>query len=366
MRRENVDYYELLCVSRNATDEEIKKAYRKLALQHHPDRNPGNKEAEENFKKISQAYAVLGDSDKRQRYNQFGSADDTGSVFDFGFQGNFDTVFNDLFSDFFGAQKQQRSRKGDDLRYNLTIEFEEAVFGGEKEIDIPNEIRCSVCNGSRLEPGHQPQTCSSCGGRGQVRQSHGFFTINRTCEFCGGEGHIIKHPCKVCKGRGSVKTKKKLKIKIPPGVDTGTRLKLRGEGMQQAGDTVPGDLYIVLQVKEHAIFERAGDDIAVQVDIGFPILCLGGEITIPTIEGQTEIKIPSGTQPGKVFRLKGLGVTKSNGYGRGDQLVYLHIVIPKSLNEKQRNLMEELSKEFNDTNPKTRKGFKDKFIEMFE
>lgn len=366
MRRENADYYELLCVSRDATDEEIKKAYRKLALQHHPDRNPGNKEAEEIFKKISQAYAVLGDSEKRQRYNRFGSADDMGSAFDFGFQGNFDSVFNDLFSDFFGAQKQQRSRKGDDLRYNLTIEFEEAVFGGEKEIDIPNDVRCSVCNGSRIEPGHQPQTCNNCGGRGQVRQSHGFFTINRTCEFCGGEGHIIKHPCKACKGRGSVKTKKKLKIKIPPGVDTGTRLKLRGEGMQQAGDTAPGDLYIVLQVKEHAVFERAGDDIVIQVDIGFPILCLGGEIMIPTIEGQTEIKIPSGTQPGKVFRLKSLGVTKANGYGRGDQLVYLNIVIPKSLNEKQKNLMEELAKEFNETNPKARKGFKEKFVEMFE
>ena len=367
MRRENVDYYELLCVSRNATDEEIKKAYRKLALQHHPDRNPGNKEAEESFKKISQAYAVLGDSQKRQRYDRFGSTDDMGSVFDFGFQGNFDTVFNDLFSDFFGTQKQQhRNRKGDDLRYNLTIEFEEAVFGGEKEIDIPNETRCSVCNGSRIEPGHQSQTCSSCGGRGQVRQSHGFFTINMTCEFCGGEGHIIKNPCKACKGRGSVKTKKKLKIKVPPGVDTGTRLKLRGEGMQQAGDTTPGDLYIVLQVKEHTLFERAGDDIAIQVDISFPILSLGGEITVPTLEGQTEIKIPSGTQPGKVFRLKGFGVTRSNGYGRGDQLVYLNIVVPKTLNARQKSIMEALAKEFNETTPKARKGFKEKFAEIFE
>jgi len=208
--------------------------------------------------------------------------------------------------------------------------------------------------------------CSNCGGRGQVRQSHGFFTINRTCEFCGGEGYIIKHPCKTCKGRGSVKTKKKLKIKIPPGVDTGTRLKLRGEGMQQAGDTAPGDLYIVLQVKEHSIFERAGDDIAIQVDIGFPILCLGGEITVPTLEGQTEIKIAPGTQPGKVFRLKGFGVTKSNGYGRGDQLVYLNVVVPKNLTDKQKSLMEELAKEFKDPNPKARKGFKEKFIEMFE
>ncbi len=366
MRRENVDYYELLGVSRNATDEEIKKAYRKLALQHHPDRNPGNKEAEEHFKKISQAYAVLCDPQKRQRYDRFGSVDDMGSVFDFGFHGNFDSIFNDLFSDFFGTQKQHRSRKGDDLRYNLTIEFEEAVFGGEKEIDIPNEVRCSACNGSRVEPGHHPETCTNCGGKGQVRQSHGFFTINRTCEFCGGEGQIIKNPCKTCKGRGSVKTKKKLKIKIPPGVDTGTRLKLRGEGMQQAGDTVPGDLYIVLQVKEHTLFERAGDDIALQVDVGFPTLCLGGEITVPTLEGETKIKIPSGTQPGKVFRLKGFGVTKSNGYGRGDQLVYLNIVVPKTLTGRQKSIMEALAKEFSETTPKARKGFKEKFAEMFE
>jgi molecular chaperone DnaJ len=366
MRRKYVDYHEILNVSKNATDEEIKKAYRKLALQCHPDRNPENKEAEETFKKISEAYAVLSDPEKRSRYERFGAADDLGSVFDFGFGGNFDTVFNDLFNDFFGTQRQQRNRKGDDLRYNLTIEFEEAVFGGEKEIDIPKEERCSACNGSRIEPGHEPQRCKSCGGRGQVRQSHGFFTINRTCEFCGGEGYVIKHPCKACKGRGSVKTKKKLKIKIPPGVDNETRLKLRGEGMQQFGDTIPGDLYIVLQVKEHAIFERVGDDIMVQIDVGFPILCLGGEITVPTIEGQTQVKVPLGTQPGKVFRLKGLGVTKSNGYGRGDQLVHLNIIIPVGLNEKQKTLMEELAKEFTEASPKTRKGFKDKFMDFFE
>ncbi len=365
MRRESIDYYEILCVSRSCNDEELKKAYRKLALQYHPDRNPGNKEAEEHFKKVSEAYAVLSDPEKRQRYDRFGSTGDFGSVFDFGFQGNFDNVFNDLFSDFFGAQKQQRGRKGDDLRYNLTIEFEEAVFGGDKEIELPKEERCQACNGSRVEPGHQPVICSACGGRGQVRQSHGFFTINRTCEACGGEGHIIKNPCKTCKGRGSVRSKKKLKIKIPPGVDTGTRLKLRGEGMYQGGDTVPGDLYIVLQVKEHAVFERAGDDISVLIDVNYPILCLGGEIPVPTIEGQTTLKIPAGTQPGKVFRVKGLGVTKSNGYGRGDQLVYLNIVVPKTLTDKQKELMEELARELKDA-PKTRKGFKEKFAEIFE
>jgi len=365
MRMEYRDYHEILNVSKGATDEEIKKAYRKLALQYHPDRNPGNKEAEEMFKKISEAYEVLSDPEKRYRYERFGAADDTGSVFDFGFRGNFDTVFNDLFSDFFGSSRQ-RERKGQDLRYNLTIEFEEAVFGIEKEIEIPKEEKCSVCGGSRIEPGHRPVICKHCGGKGQVRQSHGFFTINRTCEYCNGDGHIIKDPCKTCKGKGSIKTKKKIKVRIPPGVDTGMRLKLRGEGMQQFGDTVPGDLYVVLQVNEHQVFERTGDDITVQIDVSFPLLCLGGEFTVPTIDGETTITMPPGTQPGKVFRIKGLGVTKSNGYGRGDQLVYLNVIIPSQLSEKQRLLMEELAKEFVSDSGKTRKGFKEKFMEFFE
>ena len=364
MRSRQVDYYEVLNISRGATDEEIKKAYRKLALQYHPDRNPDDRKAEEKFKEINEAYEVLGDAQKRNHYERFGTAGDAGSVFDFGFQGNFDSVFNDLFSDFFGNQRQ-RQRKGNDLRYNLTIEFEEAVFGGEKEIEIPKEERCPVCNGSRVEPGHEPVVCKQCGGRGQVRQSHGFFTINRTCEYCGGEGRVIKNPCKNCKGKGSIRTKRKLKIKIPPGVDNNTRLKLRGEGMQEYGDTVPGDLFIVLQVKEHSLFERAGDDIIVQVDVGFPLLCLGGEIKIPTIEGESVLKVPPGTQQGKVFRLKGLGVNKSNGYGRGDQLIYLNIVIPSDLTDRQKNLVEELASEFK-SSPTTRKGFKEKFMEFFE
>ena len=365
MRSRHVDYYEVLNVSREATDEEIKKAYRKLALQYHPDRNPGDHKAEEKFKEINEAYEVLGDAQKRQHYERFGTAGDMGNMFDFGFQGNFDSVFNDLFSDFFGNQRQ-RQRKGNDLRYNLAIDFEEAVFGGEKEIEIPKEEKCPACGGSRVEPGHEPVTCMHCGGRGQVRQSHGFFTINRTCEYCGGEGRIIKNPCKNCKGKGSVRTKKKLKVRIPPGVDNDTRLKLRGEGMQQFGDTIPGDLYVVLQVKEHPIFERAGDDIMVEVDVGFPLLCLGGEIKIPTIEGESTLKIPPGTQQGKVFRLKNLGVVRSNGHGRGDQLVYLNIAIPSDLTDRQKNLIEELAREFKDSPPKTHKGFKEKFMELFE
>jgi molecular chaperone DnaJ len=358
------DYYEILKVSREATDDEIKKAYRKLALQYHPDRNPGNQQAEETFKEINEAYEILGDREKRLSYERYGSTDDTGNLFDFGFRRNFDDVFNDLFNDFFGGQRQ-RAKKGEDLRYNLEVEFEEAVFGVEREIEIPKEELCPACRGTRVQPGFQPVVCKACGGRGQVRQSHGFFTINRTCEYCNGEGYLIKDPCKTCNGRGYMKTQKKLKIKIPPGVDTGARLKLRGEGAQGLGATTPGDLYIVLTVKEHAIFEREGDDIAVQVDVAFPLLCLGGEIIVPTIEGDSKLSVPAGTQPGKVFRIRGLGVTKSNGYGRGDELVYVNVAIPTSLSDRQKGLLEELGRELGSEPGVGQKGFKEKFKHFF-
>lgn len=360
------DYYEILNVSRNATDEELKKAYRRLALKYHPDRNPGDKNAEEMFKEVNEAYEVLSNPEKRMRYERFGTTDDMGSFFDFGFRGNFDNVFNDLFSDFFGTQSRRtRSKKGDDLRYNLEIEFEEAIFGVEKELEIPKEEKCSACNGTRIEPGHQPITCKVCGGRGQVRQTHGFFTINRTCEYCNGEGHIIKDPCRTCKGKGQVKTKKTIKVKIPPGVETGMRLKVRGEGGFGYSDTHPGDLYIVLNVKEHQIFEREGDDIIVHVNVNFPILCLGGEIEVPTIEGTSSLVIPAGTQPGKVFKIKGLGAQRHNGYGRGDELVYVNMTVPTKLTERQRRLIEELSREFGTDTGTTGKGFREKFKDLF-
>jgi molecular chaperone DnaJ len=360
------DYYQILHVSKDASDEEIKKAYRKLALKYHPDRNPHDKEAEERFKEINEAYEVLSNEEKRYRYERFGTVDGADSVFDFGFRGNFDSVFNDLFNDFFGGQRQERARKGEDLRYNLDIEFEEAVFGVEKEIDILKDESCPACNGTRVEPGHRPIVCKLCGGRGQVRQSHGFFTINRTCEQCNGEGYFIKDPCAACKGKGHARTKKKIKVRIPPGVDTGARLKMRGEGAQSHGATVPGDLYIVLNVKEHSVFEREGDDIAVQVDVSFPLLCLGGDIKVPTVEGETTVTVPPGTQSGRVFRIKGLGITKSNGYGRGDELVYLNVTIPTSLTDRQRTLMEELSRELGVGAGVAHKGFKEKFREFFD
>ncbi len=363
MRR---DYYDILGVSRNATEEEIKKAYRKLALTYHPDRNHGDKEAEEKFKEINEAYEILGDADKRAKFDHFGTTDQYGSFGDFGFGRNFDDIFGDLFSDFFGGTQRRRTRKGEDLRYNLEIEFEEAVFGVEKELEIPKESRCPHCGGSRTEPGFQPVVCRSCNGRGQVRFNQGFFTINRTCEYCGGEGHVIKNPCKTCKGKGSVRTKKGVKINIPPGVDTGTRLKVRGEGAQGQHDTVPGDLYVVLKVKDHPIFERDGDNIFVHAEVNFPLLCLGGEIKVPTLEGEVTLKIPPATQAEKIFRLKGLGVPKTNGYGRGDQFVYLHVSVPKDITEKQRALLEELAHEFQNGGATPHKGFKERFREFFD
>ncbi len=360
------NYYEILDVAEGATDEEIKKAYRKLALTYHPDRNPGDREAEEKFKEINQAYQVLGDPEKRAGFDRFGATDQSGA-YDFGFTRNFDDIFGDLFNDFFGNTQRRRTRKGEDLRYNLEIEFEEAVFGVEKNIEIPYDVKCSSCKGSRIEPGFQPIVCKGCNGRGQVRFTQGFFTINRTCEQCGGEGYFIKDPCKTCKGKGFVRAKKTLKINVPPGVDTGTRLKMRGEGAQGPHDSVAGDLYVVLKVREHPIFEREGDDIYVHTEVDFPTLCLGGDITAPVLGGELNLKIPPGTPAEKVFRLKGLGVPKTNGYGRGDQFVHLHIAVPKTVTDRQRDLLEQLSRELRQNGGSSRPaGFKEKFKEFFD
>jgi molecular chaperone DnaJ len=360
------NYYDILGVSNGATDEEIKKAYRRLALTYHPDRNPGDREAEEKFKEINQAYQVLGDPQKRAGFDRFGASEQSGA-YDFGFTRNFDDIFGDLFNDFFGTTQRRNTRKGDDLRYNLEIEFEEAVFGVEKHIEIPYDVKCSSCKGSRIEPGFQPIVCKACNGRGQVRYTQGFFTINRTCEQCGGEGHFIKDPCKTCKGKGFVRAKKTIKINVPPGVDTGARLKMRGEGAQGLHDSVAGDLYVVLKVREHPVFEREGDDIYVHTEVDFPTLCLGGEITVPVLGAELNLKIPPGTSAEKVFRLKGLGVPKTNGYGRGDQFVHLHIAVPKTVTERQRDLLEQLSVELRNNSGTSRAtGFKEKFKEFFD
>lgn len=361
------DYFEILGVSKNCTDEDLKKAYRRLALQYHPDRNPGDKEAEERFKEINEAYEVLSNPEKRMGHERYRTTADGDMFFGFGWDDRFKTAFDDLFDDFFGTQRErQRHRKGGDLRYNIDLEFEEAVFGVEKEIKIPRQERCPSCNGSRVEPGYEPVRCRYCNGKGAVRQSQGFFTITRTCSYCGGDGYLIENPCKTCGGKGYVRRERVLKVKIPPGVDTGTRVKIRDEGAYGQGDTTPGDLYVVLNVKEHPIFEREGNNIIVNVDVTFPLLALGGKITVPTIEGETQLTVPPGTQPDNTFRLKGMGIPKSNGYGRGDQFVRLNLKIPSKLSDKQKALLEELAREFNEDVGITNKGFRERFRQFFE
>jgi molecular chaperone DnaJ len=365
------DYYELLGVNRNASEDEIKKAYRKLALQYHPDRNPGNKQAEEKFKEVSEAYSVLSDPQKRAQYDQFGhAAFGEGGPFagGFDFSGGFEDIFGDIFGEFFGTGAGGRRRgraRGEDLRYNLTLKFEEAVRGAEKKIKIPRHGPCETCRGSGAKPGTAPQTCPTCRGRGQVSFQQGFFSVSRTCGQCQGQGTIIKDPCSACGGAGRVRTMHTLSIKIPPGVDNGSRLKLRGEGESGPAGGTPGDLYVVIQVEPHPIFIRDELDIVCEIPISFVQAALGAEIDVPTLEGKVKMKIPAGTQSGKVFRLKGKGVKDHQGYRQGDQLVRVVVETPTRLTAKQRELLKEfaaLSGE--EVNPLS-KGFFDKMKELF-
>ena len=367
------DYYEILGVPKLASPDEIKKAYRQLALKFHPDRNPGDHQAESRFKEAAEAYEVLHEPEKRHLYDQYGH--EGLSRTNFHEFTNFDDIFSsfsDIFGDMFGFPGSRRGgrrrpTKGADLRYDTTITLEQAAKGTEIELDIPKTETCKECKGTGAEAGTSPERCSTCGGKGQVYRTQGFFTINRTCEHCGGEGHFIKDPCKTCKGKGFVRAKKTVKINVPPGVDTGTRLKMRGEGARGLHDSVAGDLYVVLKVREHPVFEREGDDIYVHTEVDFPTLCLGGEITVPVLGTELNLKIPPGTSAEKVFRLKGLGVPKTNGYGRGDQFVHLHIAVPKTVTDRQRDLLEQLSRELRNNGDTSRAtGFKEKFKEFFD
>jgi len=367
------DYYEVLGVNRNASETEIKKAYRKLALKHHPDKNPGDKEAEEVFKEASEAYAVLSDSQKRAQYDQFGHAGMNGGGFSEGFGGfgggsPFEDIFGDIFGDIFsggGGARRGRGRRGDDLRYNLTITFEEAAFGHETNIEVPRHQTCSTCSGSGSRPGSQPVTCPTCRGAGQVRHQQGFFSLTRPCPDCGGEGRIIKDPCPDCRGTGRVREKRSLSIKIPAGVETGNRLKLSGEGEAGAQGGPPGDLYVVITVKDHPIFQRDGRDVICEVPISFPQAALGHELEVPTLEGKVKLKIPAGTQSGKVLRLPGKGIPSLQGYGRGDQLVVVRVETPSRMTARQRELLEEFARESGEEVHPMGKGFFDKVKEMF-
>jgi len=349
---EDKDYYKILGVSRNASEEEIKKAYRKIAMQYHPDRNPGNKEAEEKFKIASEAYEVLRDPEKREIYDRYGVEGLKGTGFT-GFRG-FDDIFSafgDIFEDFFGFGTTHRRRagprQGADLRYDMKISFYDAAFGKETEIEIPKTIQCETCGGTGAEVGTYPTHCPSCKGTGQVTRTQGFFTISTTCSRCRGEGKIIPHPCKECRGTGKVRKNRRIHIKIPPGVDNGSKLRIRGEGEEGERGGPPGDLYVFLYLEPHDFFTRDGDDIVCQVPISFPQAALGGEIEVPTLDGKRRLTIPKGIDSGEVLKIKGEGFPRLRGSGRGDQLVQVIIKTPKNLTKRQEELLrefEEISK----------------------
>jgi molecular chaperone DnaJ len=370
------DYYELLAVTRGATDEELKKAYRKLAIQYHPDRNPGSKEAEDNFKLINEAYQVLSDPEKRAQYDRFGhaafqgAAGGPGGFGGFDFSQGFEEVFSDIFGDFFGTGRgrtRSHTRRGDDLRYDLEIDFEEAARGTEKSVKFQRLTQCDECHGSRSKGGAASvRTCPNCRGTGQVRTQQGFFSIATTCGNCRGEGSIITDPCVKCQGQGRIRKAESLSVRIPAGVDNGSRLKLRSEGEAGFAGGPAGDLYVVIHVKEHPLFVRQENDVIIEVPISFPQAALGAEVDVPTLEGKVKLRIPAGTQSSKVLRLKGKGIVDLHGYGRGDQLVKIVVETPKRLTARQRELLEEFAKASGeDVNHPLSKGFVDKLKEMF-
>ncbi|MFA7157658.1 MAG: molecular chaperone DnaJ [Kiritimatiellia bacterium] len=352
------DYYEILGVSRSASLDEIKKVYRKLAMQHHPDKNSGNKQAEERFKELSEAYEVLSDADKRQRYDQFGHAGVKSSFgpggFDFfrdfthgaDFQDVFGdlfggSIFEDVFSRGSGKRRPARAARGADLRYDLEISFEESVFGAEREITLPVSQECGACRGSGCEPGHKKETCRRCDGHGVVVAASGFFRIQQDCPACGGRGEIVTHPCRTCRGTGMVKNRQQLSIKIPKGVETGSRLRLAGKGEGGTQNGPAGDLYIILHVLPHNIFQREGVDLFCELPVALETAALGGEAEVPTLEGWARIKIDSGTDTGKILRLGGKGVYDLNTGTRGDLHVRLTVETPKNLSSAQKKNLAE-------------------------
>lgn len=345
------DYYEVLGVSKTASQDEIKKAYRKLALKYHPDRNKGNQETENHFKEAAEAYAILSDPQKRSQYDQFGhSLGGSGFQGFEGFEGafqGFGDVFGDLFEDLFGGSRRGGSRsgiRGSDLEYSAEINLEDVVRGKEITVEFPRLETCETCTGSGAEPGSHPTICSDCGGHGEVRISQGFFTMRRTCPKCRGEGKQISKPCKSCHGIGRLRKNRKLSIKIPAGIEDGSQLKISGEGEAGERGGSRGNLYVHVTVKRHAIFERVGSDLLIEAKIGIHQAALGSEIEAPTLDGKVILKIPSGTQPGKVFRIKGKGLPDLRGHGTGDELVRINVDIPERLNSNEKKLLEEFAK----------------------
>jgi molecular chaperone DnaJ len=346
------DYYDVLGVSRGASESELKSAYRKLALQHHPDRNQGSKEAEEKFKEAAEAYAVLSDPQKRAAYDRFGHAGlGQGAGFDPSTFVGFEDILGGLgdafgFGDLFGGGRRRGGpQQGSHLRYDLEISFEEAARGAETTIQFPRAESCETCKGSGAAPGSAPTTCPSCQGRGQQRYQQGFFTVARTCGQCRGSGKVISKPCATCHGQGRLPKDRKLTVRIPAGIATGQRLRLQGEGEHGALGGPPGDLFVVIQVQDHPFFRRDGNDLYCEIPVNFPTLALGGEIRVPTVLGETEpLKVPDGTPTGSTFRLRGKGMPDVSGRGKGDLLVTVQARVPKKVTKDQRHLLEQLAK----------------------
>lgn len=385
------DYYEVLGLSKGATPEEIKKAYRNLALKYHPDRVTADKkkEAEEKFKEISEAYEVLTDPKKKENYDQYGHAGVEGAFRQGGFQwqdfhhfddlkdifGEFD--ISDLFrgfgmgEDIFGGGYDMRGRgrggpgRGSDLQYELEISLEDAAFGAEKTILIPRHETCEDCGGSGAKAGTKKERCPTCAGRGQVVTQSGFFTMARTCPKCGGHGDIIKTPCPTCNGKGRIKLKRSIKVKIPAGVDSGSRLRVHGEGEAGERGGARGDLYLVLYVRPHEIFERHEADISCEVPISFTMAVFGGEIEVPTLEGKVMMKIPAGTQSGRTFRLRGKGINHLHDYGKGDELVKVQVEVPTELNAEQKSALKEFARVSGQSTGPLSKSFMEKMRRMF-
>jgi molecular chaperone DnaJ len=372
------DFYEVLGVNRDASEEDIKKSYRKMAMKYHPDRNPDSKESEEKFKQCKEAYEILSDSQKRAAYDQYGHAgvDQNAGAGGFrggpGFNGDFSDAFSDIFGDIFGGARGGAGRsqvfRGADLRYNMEISLEEAARGCERQIRIPAHERCDSCHGTGAKPGTQPKTCSTCGGHGQVRMSQGFFSVQQTCPTCHGSGKQIADPCGKCHGAGHVKSTKTLNVKIPAGVDEGDRIRLSGEGELGENGGPAGDLYVVTHIKPHTVFQREGVDLHCEMPISFTTAALGGEVEIPTLDGMAKVKISSETQSGKVYRLRGKGIKAVRAANYGDLMCHVVVETPVNLTERQRELLREFDEiSLSDTakhNPRA-KSFMDKLKDFF-
>jgi molecular chaperone DnaJ len=361
------DYYETLGVAKDASATDIKKAFRQLAMKHHPDRNPGDKASEDKFKEINEAYSCLSDPDKRSNYDRFGTAEGAGPGFGPFSGAGFGDVFENIFEDFFGAfgggrQRRPRPARGSDLRYDLSLTLAEAIFGAEKVIQFPKWETCGECRGTGARPGKPPEVCSACNGHGQVRYQQGFFSVSKTCGKCYGSGKIITDPCKTCNGHGKVEKMKSVSVKVPSGVDTGSRLKIHGEGEPGVLGGPYGDLYIMLAVEEHPFFKRDGMDLFCDVPVSFPQAALGADVEVPTLDGPVKLKVPSGTSSGSLFFLKGHGAPRVGGHQRGNQVVRVTVDVPKKLTPRQRELLEEFASINGDEVSKT---FREKLKDLF-